>query len=148
MPSPNEGVNFSEWNNTIQNFRTDAMGYGSAATAVINAGFQIGSMVQQYNMAKAMLEHKERMANSDLNFQMERFGKSEKLMGEVEELNTYRNEATLANAKAHKGNEIAKARLLEAEKTEKATRVRNRTVLKGILNRRGTPFYGTPATTT
>jgi len=105
------------------------------------------SSVQQYHMAKMMLDHQERMATGDYNFRCEQMTNADALMGEVANIQKNKNSVLLENAKAHKDYNIAIARRGEQKKNAEISRIANKTAVTRALSGRSNAFYGSPVST-
>lgn len=134
---PSIGMSGTELNSTM-----------SGASSAISAGGQAInsclSMAMQDSMAKMMLAHQERMATGDYNFKLEQLGDANKLMDSVAGIQKSKNAVMLENAGAHKGYDIARARLVEQKKTAKSTQIANKAAISRALSGRNSAFYGKP----
>ncbi len=125
-----------------------ATGVGNATASAIKFTGDMYMAVNQYKTARMMLRYAQRRADRDFAFEMFRFGEAEALQESMENIQKFKNETMVENAELHSDKAIAEARLAEQEKTEESTRIRNKELVKKVLEQRGKPYYGSPISAT
>ena len=120
-------------------------GGGIQAVAMgIQTGFAIGNMVQQFNYAKANIQHQIDMSEMAFDHTMRKFNFEGETMGMMKALAKRHNKGAVDLVKSQSNLQVDKAELAEVRKTNESAKLNKAKAFKSVLNKRGSYPYGHP----
>ena len=123
----------------------ETMAIGKGVGMAVQAVGQITTASINHAMQISALNHQQNMQNKAWRASVQAIKDEGHLVDDIKTINTSKIERASTFVKSQKDLEIAEARYLEAQKTDKAMKKANKTLVKKALGDRRSRFYGKTA---